>query len=57
MWCATGIYPQRTCAHALRVCDLPAAHHIFSALWVFVGLEGVPSPNLPVAHVYDMRYE
>jgi hypothetical protein len=55
MWYVACIYPQCTCAHALRVCDLPAAHHIFGALRVFVRLEGVPSPNLPVAYVSDMR--
>jgi hypothetical protein len=55
MWCAAGIYLQRTCAYALRVSHIPAAHHIFSALRVYVGPDGVPSPNLPVAHGSSMR--
>jgi hypothetical protein len=54
-WCAAGIYPHRTYAHSLRVSHIPAAHHIFGALWVYVGPEGVPSPNLPVAHRSSVR--
>jgi hypothetical protein len=47
MWCAADIYPQRISAHALRVNYIPAAHHIFSALRVFVAPKAMPSLTYP----------
>jgi hypothetical protein len=47
IWYAAGIYPQRTSAHALRVSHIPTAHHIFSALRVFIGPKTVPSLTYP----------